>query len=812
MATVALRPKKHIMWFRIVQASVKGGAPPKVTFSSAYLSSLERVLTNYWSAQSGGRQVITWQPHMHVTVSSVEPAEFWKRYDTQADLVSEMVRDEVLATTAIAPDEALAIVLHGAPSSAGPGVTGKHGYPLVLAGSLSASTLGHEMGHYFQDRTARKAHGNYHANVLPELWVEEYGDQSCLMGSEGHGGGAKLTFHEPSLRAAAPAPPGLDASFDLAGPGMCPPMVETTHWLDTSIVGATIDASSLADPNAAPRNESLQPWVGAPTPDAGQDPTLIYADGLAPSGDRIYVSVRSALKRWDQGFLRLRVGLADSPTTSVWAHELLPSRGSVRLVRIAAVPGQWARLRRAPFSVKVLEAGGGGANLELKRDPWRGFDTLIGAQFELWSRVGAVARRDTVEVFGIATDGFVRTLVAESGTWNRDWTLLDGEQFSTTAGIAAVSRTPDTVEVYAVGQDNQVKCRHFHDGEWEASWETLDTADLDQRSSLAAARVDERTAELVATTASGRVVRTIVRNRHADTWEVTAPLFDPASSVAALPREDGRTQIHAVRRGPAHARLWSLPAIDPDGRSWEPHRPFAFDDTRAIGATALEDGGQLIAVAGDLMLLRILGPQGWATEDCPDSGSGERGGIAAASPNGRSVCIVGIGEDGLMHPHWRDPNADFVAPTGQVDREVDVMILAPDGHLVSAENGGGAGIRADRANVLGAWERFHMSILQGMVEHGVAKLVFTLRVADGHLVTAENGGGSLLTAKRTWIGDWEKFRLVATVGDKDSSTWRGSIEAFDGSLWRAEGGGGSGVSANGTVKGDWETFNIAVIA
>lgn len=74
------------------------------------------------------------------------------------------------------------------------------------------------------------------------------------------------------------------------------------------------------------------------------------------------------------------------------------------------------------------------------------------------------------------------------------------------------------------------------------------------------------------------------------------------------------------------------------------------------------------------------------------------------------------------------------------------------GHrYVSAENGGGGGIHANRSWV-GVWELFRPEQQQG------ANGLYSLSTYNGPFyVTAENGGGSVMNANRPGVGDWEKF-------------------------------------------------------
>ena len=86
---------------------------------------------------------------------------------------------------------------------------------------------------------------------------------------------------------------------------------------------------------------------------------------------------------------------------------------------------------------------------------------------------------------------------------------------------------------------------------------------------------------------------------------------------------------------------------------------------------------------------------------------------------------------------------------------------------------------------------------------------YALRVASGHIVSAEGGGGSLIIANRTAIGPWESFTNVAGVGG------RTAIRTITGHYACAEGGGGLNhyVAFNATrvSPGDWESFKVEFI-
>lgn len=77
--------------------------------------------------------------------------------------------------------------------------------------------------------------------------------------------------------------------------------------------------------------------------------------------------------------------------------------------------------------------------------------------------------------------------------------------------------------------------------------------------------------------------------------------------------------------------------------------------------------------------------------------------------------------------------------------------------LFSADNGGGAGVYANRPK-LGDWERWTL------VKNDDGSVSF--RSIGGHYLVAESGGGSVLNANRTSIGEWEKFWIYFLPGGR----------------------------------------------
>jgi hypothetical protein len=94
-------------------------------------------------------------------------------------------------------------------------------------------------------------------------------------------------------------------------------------------------------------------------------------------------------------------------------------------------------------------------------------------------------------------------------------------------------------------------------------------------------------------------------------------------------------------------------------------------------------------------------------------------------------------------------------------------------------------------------------------EHLVA-----LRTINGRYLTAENSGGSTVSANRTAIGPWERFIMKHQWPDEIETGDTVQLRIADGTgkLWWlvAESGGGPGsiLRANRTAPSTWETFRI----
>lgn len=78
----------------------------------------------------------------------------------------------------------------------------------------------------------------------------------------------------------------------------------------------------------------------------------------------------------------------------------------------------------------------------------------------------------------------------------------------------------------------------------------------------------------------------------------------------------------------------------------------------------------------------------------------------------------------------------------------------------------------------------------------------SLQAWNGHYVSAENGGGGEVLANRNEVDEWTTFDLIEL---KDNYI---GLRAQSGDFLCAEGGGGLEVIASRTKLGDWETFKL----
>jgi hypothetical protein len=133
-------------------------------------------------------------------------------------------------------------------------------------------------------------------------------------------------------------------------------------------------------------------------------------------------------------------------------------------------------------------------------------------------------------------------------------------------------------------------------------------------------------------------------------------------------------------------------------------------------------------------------------------------------------------------------------------------------HVVVAEGGGGAGVRADRtAAGPGTWDLFGIEALAGGPIVSGDKVWLT--TADGtHLLQATGGGGSSLRADSRNAGSWETFRIEKAGGAVIHHGDAVTLRAND-SPWYvvADGGGGGSVNVTSVAPAAWETFRVRFV-
>ncbi len=133
-----------------------------------------------------------------------------------------------------------------------------------------------------------------------------------------------------------------------------------------------------------------------------------------------------------------------------------------------------------------------------------------------------------------------------------------------------------------------------------------------------------------------------------------------------------------------------------------------------------------------------------------------------------------------------------------------VTLRTANGHFVSASNGGGGAIIAS-ATVAQAWERLTLvDVDGGSLQTGDVVL---LRAGDGHYWMAQNGGGAELTATSNNQEEWETFRIFKRdAPGAISSGDRIGLKTANGAWVSAEDGGGHLVTARAGHFEAWETF------
>ena len=134
-----------------------------------------------------------------------------------------------------------------------------------------------------------------------------------------------------------------------------------------------------------------------------------------------------------------------------------------------------------------------------------------------------------------------------------------------------------------------------------------------------------------------------------------------------------------------------------------------------------------------------------------------------------------------------------------------IVFQASNGQYVAAELGQpNAPLVANRA-VVGPWETFTMSRIDGQKIPFKDNTPISLIAANGLYVSAEGGGGREVTANRSLVGPWETFTLKLAPGSTEyKANDPVSFQASNGQYLSAENGGGRQIVANRSAVGPWE--------
>jgi hypothetical protein len=161
---------------------------------------------------------------------------------------------------------------------------------------------------------------------------------------------------------------------------------------------------------------------------------------------------------------------------------------------------------------------------------------------------------------------------------------------------------------------------------------------------------------------------------------------------------------------------------------------------------------------------------------------------------------------GCGAPHAHDGTSTIAS----VSAQAITLKTAVSGQFLTAENGGGGAIDANRATA-STWETFQLQdTTNATLQNG--DLVH-FQVLDGLYWCAENGGGGQLDATRQVASTWETFRVLkltpgdAIVRNGDSIALQTYVT---GNYLSALNGGGGSVVADRTAIQSWETFIVGM--
>ncbi len=143
----------------------------------------------------------------------------------------------------------------------------------------------------------------------------------------------------------------------------------------------------------------------------------------------------------------------------------------------------------------------------------------------------------------------------------------------------------------------------------------------------------------------------------------------------------------------------------------------------------------------------------------------------------------------------------------KIDPTVSLKTLS--NYYVSAEAGGGDVLTADRISK-GIWETFVLIDKNG--GHLQSGDVIRLQTYNGHFVVTEGGGGGAVNADRLIPNVWEEFTIIkvggsGVIASGDTIALRANNNVHH---FVAELGGGGTVNADRTSIGPWEKFILTI--
>lgn len=143
-------------------------------------------------------------------------------------------------------------------------------------------------------------------------------------------------------------------------------------------------------------------------------------------------------------------------------------------------------------------------------------------------------------------------------------------------------------------------------------------------------------------------------------------------------------------------------------------------------------------------------------------------------------------------------------------RHFSINLKSFNGKFVTAENGGGGAVNANRPSGR-EWETFTLLDLnEGELEMGDPVAIKTI---NGNFFSAINGGGDKLLADKTALVTWETFYIERITRASDNRIKDGDRVAFrtmNKKYLSALDGGGSEVNAKGNSTGNNEIFTVEI--